>query len=37
MAKQALKGFGKFADRIGPLLMLLATAFIGSATIVAIS
>jgi hypothetical protein len=37
MAKEVLKNFGRFADRIGPMLMLLATAFIGSATIVAIS
>jgi hypothetical protein len=32
-----MKSFANLADRIGPVLMLLATAFVGSATIVAIS
>jgi hypothetical protein len=37
MATQIMKSFANFADRIGPVLMLLVTAFIGSATIAAIS
>jgi hypothetical protein len=32
-----IKSFANFADRIGPAMMLLAAAFMGSATIAAIS
>jgi hypothetical protein len=37
MASQVMKSFANFADRIGPVMMLLAAAFMGSATIAAIS
>jgi hypothetical protein len=37
MTSQVMKSFASFADRIGPAMMLLAAAFMGSATIVAIS